>query len=76
MLRTCPGFHRDSHECDESDFYADAKRRGGGLSRLCKECHKAKNREYFKSKYYPKHAEELKDAVKNRRAAAKESAPA
>jgi hypothetical protein len=55
----CPGFDRDAHKCHEADFYRDENRRGGGRSYLCKECHKARSREYFRTKYYPENRDEL-----------------
>jgi hypothetical protein len=63
----CPGYETEPHECRPSDFYTDPARRGGGHSRLCKECHKARGREYFKTKYYPAHKEALIEAVIKRR---------
>src|SRR5690606_37216220 len=55
----CPGNSRKPHKCKVSDFYKDENRRGGGHSRLCKECHKAHGRDYFKQEYYPKNREKL-----------------
>ena len=63
----CPGYQVEPHEVRLQDFYKDANRRGGGHSRLCKECHKARGREYFKNTYYPEHKEALIEAVIERR---------
>ncbi len=63
VLRVCPGFvgllyTQEAHNLQEGAFYLDPARAGGGLSRLCKECHKARSREYFKT-YYALHREQI-----------------
>lgn len=62
----CKGYNRESHDVAESGFYLD-KGRATGRSSLCKECKKARNREYFSTTYYPAHKTELIKAVQDRR---------
>lgn len=69
--RTCPGYDREAHTLPVHDFYKDAGRRGGGYSRLCKECHKARGRVAAKA-WYEGNKEKQKDAVTARRKAAKD----
>ena len=70
-LITCPGHGegREPHDLPPSAFYTD-KGRSTGYSRLCRECHKAKGRSYFKG-YYQEHKDAIIEAVGERRQKAK-----
>jgi len=67
--RRCPGYaNQPPHDLSKSEFYSEPKRKGGGLSLYCKSCKRARNRKYFKERYYPEHREQLIEAVQRRRA--------
>ena len=62
----CPGYGRGDHEETEENFYID-KSRGNGRSALCRACHCAKNRAYYKGYYDRNRKTIIEKVILNRR---------
>jgi ribosomal protein L32 len=67
-LVECPGCGRVRRR---AEYYQD-RTRPSGLSRLCKDCHKARMRQYWRETYYPQNKETIIAKVMARMARRKE----